>query len=243
MPMGGKLSIEADEVEVDALYAASVPGANSGHYVRVRIRDTGAGIPAEIIDKIFDPFFTTKAPDKGTGLGLSTVMGIIKGHGGFIQVYSQPGNGACFTLHLPPERTGVTAPEAPANASVAFAGNGQKVLLVDDEAAIRNVGAALLEGLNFTPMLACDGAEGLMEVACHKAELYAVLTDMHMPNMDGLGFIRAVRRVLPHIPIIAMSGRFDGASLHELKNLKVNATINKPFTAFELASAMQKIHQ
>ena len=243
MPMGGKLSIEADEVEVDALYAASVPGANSGHYVRVRIRDTGAGIPAEIIDKIFDPFFTTKAPDKGTGLGLSTVMGIIKGHGGFIQVYSQPGNGACFTLHLPPERTGVTAPEAPANTSVAFAGNGQKVLLVDDEAAIRNVGAALLEGLNFTPMLACDGAEGLMEVACHKAELYAVLTDMHMPNMDGLGFIRAVRRVLPHIPIIAMSGRFDGASLHELKNLKVNATINKPFTAFELASAMQKIHQ
>ena len=243
MPQGGKLSIEAEEVEVDALYAASVPGAKSGHYVRVRIRDTGAGIPAEIIEKIFDPFFTTKAPDKGTGLGLSTVMGIIKGHGGFIQVYSQAGNGACFTIHLPPERAGTAAPEPSPTKTVAFAGNGERVLLVDDEAAIRNVGSALLEGLNFTPMLACDGAEGLMEVACHKAELYAVLTDMHMPNMDGLSFIRAVRRVLPNIPIIAMSGRFDGASLHELKNLKVNATINKPFTAFELASAMQKIHQ
>ncbi|NBR87021.1 MAG: PAS domain S-box protein [Verrucomicrobia bacterium] len=244
MPHGGKLSIEAEEVEVDALYAASVPGGKSGQYVRVRIRDTGTGIPADIIDKIFDPFFTTKAPDKGTGLGLSTVMGIIKGHGGFIQVYSQPNSGACFTIYLPPERTGKTVAEPPTKENtVTFAGNGEKVLLVDDEAAIRSVGAALLEGLNFTPMLACDGAEGLMELACHKAELHAVLTDLHMPNMDGMGFIRAVRRVLPNIPIIAMSGRFDGASLHELKNLKVNATINKPFTAFELASAMQKIHQ
>ena len=243
MPLGGKLSIDAEEVDVDALYAASVPGAQSGHYVRVRIRDTGAGIPAGIIDKIFDPFFTTKSPDKGTGLGLSTVMGIVKGHGGFIQVYSQPGNGACFTLHLPPERSGTAAaPAPPPPQAVAFAGNGEKVLLVDDEAAIRNIGSALLEGLNFTPMVACDGAEGLMEVACHKAELHAVLTDLHMPNMDGMGFIRSVRRVLPHIPIIAMSGRFDGASLQELKNLKVNVTINKPFTAFELASAMQRIH-
>ncbi|HZM02665.1 MAG TPA: PAS domain S-box protein, partial [Candidatus Saccharimonadales bacterium] len=196
MPHGGTLTLDAQQKKMDATYASSIPDAKPGNYVALRVRDTGTGIPPEILDQIFDPFFTTKGPDKGTGLGLSTVMGIIKGHGGFLQVYSQPGQGSTFTAYLPADRAGSDT-EHVTKAAAEFHGQGETILFVDDEAPLRTVARAVLQRLNFKPLTATDGADGLIQAAQHRTELRAIITDLHMPHMDGLAFVRAVRRMLP----------------------------------------------
>ena len=113
MPHGGTLTLEAESQEVDAMYASSAPEAKPGQYVVLRVRDTGTGIPPEILDRIFEPFFSTKSPDKGTGMGLSTVMGIVKGHGGFLKVDSEPGQGSTFAAYLPAPVRAVTRKLSP----------------------------------------------------------------------------------------------------------------------------------
>jgi PAS domain S-box-containing protein len=240
MPNGGTLTLEAESREVDELYASSVPEAKPGQYVVLRVRDTGTGIPPAILDRIFDPFFTTKAPDKGTGLGLSTVMGIVKGHCGFLQVYSQPGQGSVFTVYLPADHPGSDT-EQVAKPGGKFRGQGETILLVDDEAAVREIGRAVLRRLNFKPLTATDGADGLIQVAEHRADLRAVITDLHMPHLDGLNFVRALRRMLPDIPVVVASGRFDQMAKEELEALGVTTHVDKPFTEAQLAEVLQAI--
>ncbi|HTG44732.1 MAG TPA: response regulator, partial [Verrucomicrobiae bacterium] len=214
--------------------------AKPGRYIVLRVRDTGTGIAPETLDRIFDPFFTTKGPDQGTGLGLSTVMGIAKGHGGFLQVHSQLGQGSTFAAYLPAERSGgalelVTARE------VGFGGNGETILLVDDEPAVREMARAVLRRLNFKPLTATDGADGVLQVAEHRTELRAIITDLHMPHMDGLGFVRALRRMLPTIPVVLASGRMDDALVEEFKALGVTYRLDKPFTEGQLVEALKSL--
>jgi PAS domain S-box-containing protein len=240
MPHGGTLTLEAQSMEVDAVYASSVTDAKPGKYVALRVCDTGTGIPPEILDRIFDPFFTTKGPDKGTGLGLSTVMGIVKGHGGFLQVYSPPGQGSTFTAYLPAADAGSDT-EHVTKAAVEFRGQGETILLVDDEAAMRQVARAVLRRLNFKPLTATDGADGLMQVAQHRTELRAIITDVHMPHMDGLAFVRTLRRMLPDIPVMVVSGRMEDTMAGEFKTLGVTSRLDKPFTEVQLAEALKKL--
>ena len=240
MPHGGTLTLEAQRMDVDAAYASSIPDARPGKYVALRVRDTGSGIPPEILDRIFDPFFTTKGPDKGTGLGLSTVMGIVKGHGGFLQVYSQPGQGSTFTAYLPVASEGSDT-EHLTKATVEFRGQGETILLVDDEVAVREMARAVLRRLNFKPLTATDGADGLMQTAQHRTELRAIVTDLHMPHMDGLAFVRALRRMLPDIPVVVASGRMEDAMAGEFKTLGVTSRLDKPFTEVQLAEALKTV--
>lgn len=240
MPEGGTLTLRAQQLEIDATYARSMSEARPGHYVALRVSDTGAGVPPEILDRIFDPFFTTKRPDKGTGLGLSTVLGIVKSHGGFVQVYSQPGQGATFAVYLPVAAGAPGAPQAAA-AVAEFRGKGETILFVDDEAAVREVGRAVLERLNFTPVVATDGADGLLLAAEHRARLRAIVTDLHMPHMDGLAFVRALRRKLPDIPVVVASGRVDEAVAAELQSHGVTRRLDKPFTQAQLALLLQEL--
>ena len=240
MPHGGTLTLEAEHVEVDAAYARSIPDARPGHYLALRVRDTGDGIPPDILDRIFDPFFTTKDPDKGTGLGLSTVMGLVKGHGGFTQVYSQPGQGATFTTYLPVDPA-AGEPESAAKADGNFRGQGETILFVDDEAMVRNVARAVLQHLNFNPLLATDGADGLMQAAQHCTEIRAIITDLHMPRMDGITFVREVRLLLPDIPIVVASGRMEDDEAAELAALGVTGRLDKPFTQAQLAEALKSL--
>jgi len=239
MPRGGTLTVEAKRMEVDAAYASSFPNAKPGHYVALRVRDTGTGIPPEIIERIFEPFFTTKGPDKGTGLGLSTVVGILKGHGGFLQVYSQPGQGSTFTAHLPVDRAGSDT-ELVTKAEIEFRGQGELILFVDDERGLRDMARMVLQRLNFKPLTATDGADGLIQVAEHRTELRAVITDLHMPHMDGLAFVRALRRMLSAIPVVVASGRMEDAEAGEFKTLGVTSRLDKPFTEVQLAEALRK---
>ncbi len=240
MANGGVLTLEADSRVMDTTYASSIPDAKPGKYVLLRVSDTGTGIPPEIVDRIFDPFFTTKGPDKGTGLGLSTVLGIVKGHGGFLHVYSQPGQGSIFTIYLPVGNAGGDIAFA-ARPALTFRGQGEVVLFVDDEPELRAAARTVLQRLNFRPLIATDGADGLMQVAQYPAELRAVITDLHMPHMDGLAFVRALRRMLPAIPVVVASGRMEDNVAEEFKALRVTDLLDKPFTEAQLAEVLKTV--
>jgi PAS domain S-box-containing protein len=240
MPTGGTLTLESEVMDVDATYASGVPGAKPGRYVALRVRDTGMGIPPEILDRIFDPFFTTKGSG-GTGLGLSTVMGIVKGHGGFLQVDSSPGLGSTFTAHIPVDMQGeelvVQVPET----QTTFRGQGETILFVDDEKTVLDVGRVVLTRLNLNVLTAADGTAGLVKLMEHRNELRVVITDMHMPHMDGIAFIRVLREVLPDIPVIVGSGRLDPAQAEELKRLGVVHRLDKPYTQHMLTKMLASL--
>ncbi|MFA5907729.1 MAG: PAS domain S-box protein [Vicinamibacterales bacterium] len=238
MPDGGTLTLAVADVDVDAALAASAPDAagRPGPYVALHVTDTGSGIPPEMTERIFDPFFTTKGPDKGTGLGLSTVLGIVKGHGGFILMSSKVGHGTTFSVYLPAAK-GVTA-EASPPATGSITGAGELVLLVDDEDSVREAAGQVLARLNFTCLLAADGNEALSLVARHGPAIRVVITDLHMPHMSGLGFVGAMRLMLPDTPVIVTSGRLDDAA-EQFRELGVRLVLDKPFTEEKLAAALR----
>lgn len=240
MPDGGLLTLELQNVEIDSTFASAVSDARPGCYVMWRVTDTGQGIPPQILDRIFEPFFSTKGPEKGTGLGLSTVSGIVRSHGGFIQVYSTPGRGSRFAVYLPAhsEVDGpVVAPAAPRESG--FRGSGETILVVDDEAAVRTVTRTVLTALNFVVVTAVDGTDGLIQAADRRGELRAVITDLHMPDMDGLGFVRALKRIAPEVGVIVASGHLDDSEAAEFKRLGVDVILDKPFTQEKLEHALR----
>ncbi|MCF7788904.1 MAG: PAS domain S-box protein [Prosthecobacter sp.] len=240
MPTGGTLTLEAQSSVVDEAFASTVPDARPGNYVALRVHDTGTGIPQEILERIFDPFFTTKSQDKGTGLGLSTVMGIVKSHGGFLRVSSKPDQGSTFTVFLPVHAADTAVELTPAPV-VSCPGHGETVLLVDDEAAVREMASVVLQRLNFMPVTATDGANGLQLAKQHQADLRVIITDLHMPHMDGLAFVRVLRLVLPDVPVVVASGRLEDPQAAEMKALGVTHRLDKPFTERQLAEVLQAV--
>lgn len=239
MPNGGTLTLKAENTVMDATYASSVPGALPGPYVVWRVTDTGTGIPPEILERIFEPFFSTKGPDKGTGLGLSTIVGIVRSHGGFIQVKSVPGQGSTFSVYLPAAGPALCDEVPAATGAANFRGHGETILVVDDEAAVRDVARSVLTALNFQVLTAADGTEALMLLAEKRGELRAVITDLHMPHMDGLTFVKVLKRMAPGAAIIVASGHMEERDANEFKELKVSALLDKPFTQEKLMQALQ----
>lgn len=241
MPRGGKLMLETKLKGVDAAFASTVPQATPGNYVLICVTDNGTGIPLEILDRIFDPFFTTKSSDKGTGLGLSTVLGIVNGHGGFLRVHSEPGKGTSFSVYFPAENAVGAALTSPSNPAEDFFGNGESILFVDDEAAVRNIASTLLQRMNVIPFTADDGVDGLVKASEKRGNLKGVITDMNMPHMDGLMFVRALRRILPDIPVVVASGRLDDDVAEEFKALGVTSRLDKPFTEGQLKETLKNL--
>jgi PAS domain S-box-containing protein len=241
MPHGGLLELEAANQVVDAAYATGVPDARPGKYVTLRVKDSGMGIPEAIIERIFDPFFTTKGQDKGTGLGLSTVLGIVRSHGGFIRVYSQPGAGASFVVHIPVAELSIPQPPLPVDREEPLRGNGETILVVDDEPAVREITAAALAVLNFRAIVASDGTDALIRAAENRAVLRGVISDLHMAHMDGIKVVQSLRQMLPDVPIVIASGRIDEREARELAALGVVVQLHKPFTEASLILALRKL--
>jgi PAS domain S-box-containing protein len=234
MPGGGSLTIDAGNLQIDENYAAMSPEAKPGPYLTFSVSDTGHGIPAGIMQKIFDPFFTTKEVGKGTGLGLSTVIGIVKNHGGFLTVESEPGKGTTFKVFLPAEPEAEAVPKA-ASRSKATPGNGELILVVDDESSVRSIAEAVLQANGYRVLLAGDGTEALAVFAQRSGDIAAVVTDIAMPFMDGAVLIRALRKMRPDIRVIVSTGHGEKAQVSELN---VNGFLNKPYDAQTLLRAL-----
>ncbi len=239
MPDGGQITITAENMQVDAQYAAMNIEAREGPYVKIEVEDSGTGIPKAIIEKIFDPFFTTKEVGKGTGLGLSTVQAIIKSHGGFIRVYSEPGMGAKFRIYLPAQTTGSTAEHGGIQVKLPR-GNGETLLVVDDEASIRQITKQTLEAFGYKVLLAADGSEAVSLYVQHQQEVALVLTDMMMPVMDGPATIQVLKRLNPQVLIIGASGISSNGKVAQAAGLGVVHFLPKPYTAETLLNAIHE---
>ncbi|HEX8295527.1 MAG TPA: PAS domain S-box protein [Chthoniobacteraceae bacterium] len=240
MPGGGTLTISAENLHLDAHFAALSVNreAPPGPYVYLQVRDTGTGIAPAIIEKIFDPFFTTKELGKGTGLGLSTSMAIVRSHGGFLRAYSEPGKGTTFRIYLPAE-TEVSASVAEELAAEMPRGNGELILVVDDEVAVRQITQQTLETFGYRVVLARDGAEAVEIYARQGAEIALVLTDMMMPVMDGPATIEVLRRMNPAVRIIGASGLPSQDQLSQKADAELKEFLSKPYTAEVLLKAVR----
>jgi two-component system cell cycle sensor histidine kinase/response regulator CckA len=240
MPEGGSISIKAENVFVDENYARMHLEAKPGRFVMITVADTGPGMSPEIQSRIFEPFFTTKEMTKGTGLGLSTALTIVKSHGGFINVYSELHKGSQFTLYLPALNTPGSADSVALQTDLPL-GNGELVLVVDDEESIREITRGTLETFGYAVLTAADGTEALALYADKKNEISIVLTDMVMPFMDGPATIRALQRMNPKVRIIAASGLGVGQRAGEGPLEGVSIFLNKPYTAEKLLNALAQV--
>jgi len=239
MPQGGTLIISAENLVIDAQYASANLEALPGPYIALQVEDSGTGMPPEVIEKIFDPFFTTKELGKGTGLGLSTSLGIVQSHGGFLRVDSELGHGSKFKVYLPAQAE--ASPEALAAAAAEMPrGDGELILVIDDEAAIRQITEQTLKAYGYRVVVAADGAAAIALFAPRIAEIAAVLTDMMMPVMDGLATIRILRRMNPRLPIIAASGLDTDRKADEVASLGVKHFLLKPYTAATLLKVLKQ---
>jgi two-component system cell cycle sensor histidine kinase/response regulator CckA len=235
MPEGGTLAIAAENLTIDENYAAIYRDVPVGSYIMVTIADTGTGISPDLLDRIFDPFFTTKEIGKGTGLGLSTAIGIVKSHHGWIDVESEVGKGTQFKVYLPATETSGSEPEID---TMPPSGQGELILVVDDEVAIQEITKATLEAYGYRAIVASDGIEAIALYAEHKQEIGVVLMDMMMPSLDSATIIRTLCRLNPQVQIIAMSGLATNEAVKRTLSEGVKAFLAKPFTASELLNLL-----
>ncbi|TWH54578.1 PAS domain S-box protein [Dulcicalothrix desertica] len=238
MPEGGKLTLSAENILIDENFQSMHIDAKVGQYILLTLTDTGIGIDRQNLDRIFEPFFTTKEFGKGTGLGLSTVMGIIKGHGGFVNVSSTVGKGTQFKVYLPAVNSQIISNNSYTKIPH---GNGELVLVVDDEPSIREITKTSLESYNYEVMTASDGIEAVAIFAQYKNKIKAAIIDMMMPNMDGSTTISTLLRMNPLLPIVAVSGLATSEQVNIDKNSQIFAFLPKPYTAQELLNCVYKV--
>jgi two-component system, cell cycle sensor histidine kinase and response regulator CckA len=235
---GGSLTIETSNLDVDDDYAGGRPALKQGWHVRLRVSDTGAGMPKEVVDRAFEPFFTTKPKGEGTGLGLATVYGIVTQASGYAQIYSEPGRGTTFTVLLPvTDRP--SAPATPADRRKHAAG-GETVLVVEDEDAMREVTRRILGRNGYRVLTAANGADALALVgAGHHIDL--LITDVIMPEMQGREVADRVRSCRPDVRVLFMSG-YAHPVLASQGSLDAGVVlVDKPFTQHELLDKIAQV--
>ena len=237
MPDGGTLTITARNVPWTGDMIHKHPDAKPGPKVSIAVADTGTGIPKESLEKIFDPFYSTKKFGEGTGLGLSTAAGIVRGHGGFIDVYSEVGRGTKMIVYLPADPS--SAPAFESKPPVAAApGRGELILVVDDEPMILATMRIMLEENGYRILTAGDGEEGLQEFRMAAGKVGAVILDMMMPKLDGAATLKAIRELDASVPVILASGLANPDRIALAKALGANAFLQKPYSDVEVLEAL-----
>jgi signal transduction histidine kinase len=241
MPNGGQLSFGAENVQLDKTGSHIYPDAVPGPYLLLRVSDTGLGMPSEVLEKLFQPFFTTKELGKGTGLGLSTSLNIIKAHGGFITVKSQVGQGTHFEIYLP-----ALSPSAQPQAEPKLArlptGNGEGILVVDDEISICEITKAALENYGYRVMVANSGPEAVTLYVEKRKEIEVVITDTEMPFMDGHATSIALKNINPGLKIIMASGSTSNKTGKDSpEDSNINAFVPKPYTIEKLLIVVHEV--
>lgn len=240
MPKGGTLSIEVSKAELDQDYALDHPEVRPGRYVLITISDTGTGMPPEVREHAFEPFYTTKPQGSGTGLGLSSVYGFVKQSGGHVALYSEVGQGTTVRIYLPlvtDKRD--EAPEGAATPSLPK-GNGELVLVVEDDERVRRVTVSRLKQLEYNVVEASNGPEAL-SVLERTPGVELLFTDMVMPGgMSGADLARESSKRFPDIPVLFTSG-YAGPEIATQADARVSSWLKKPYTVADLAVALQRV--
>jgi PAS domain S-box-containing protein len=239
MPSGGTLNLGARNQRLEARDLVKHPGLKPGSFVILSVADTGIGIPADLLTTIFEPFFTTKDPGHGTGLGLATTLTIVRNHGGFITVQSEPGHGTAFEVALPAVEHADAVP-AEDRPIVLPSGHNELILVVDDDSAVRGLAQAVLESHGYRILTACNGAEAVALYAAQPHSIDVVLTDISMPFLDGTSTIRILRQINPDANIIASSGQDEAAELARLEVGRPVLFLQKPYTPSQLLMLLRQ---
>jgi signal transduction histidine kinase/ActR/RegA family two-component response regulator len=235
---GGVLEVRLEAVEVDTMLAAQHPTLHLGPHARLTVRDTGQGMPPDVVQRLYDPFFTTKAVGEGTGIGLSVVHGIVVNHGGTITVESQVGQGATFTIYLPCIACDM-ADEVQPEETIPH-GQG-RLLFVDDELALVHLGYSVLTQLGYEVTAYTSSAEALAAFEAAPQHFDLVITDYTMPLMTGDALTQALRRLRPDIPIILETGFSHTIDAEQAAALGIDAFLLKPWTVRELACIIAQV--
>jgi len=239
MPVGGHLTIETSNVEIDDAYTLTHVSMQPGPYVMLAVGDTGRGMDAATAARVFEPFFTTKEQGRGSGLGLATVYGIVKQSGGYIWVYSEVGHGTVFKVYLPPAKT--RALPRPNDARPRESAHGwETVLLVEDEDAVRALAREVLRRHGYIVLEARHGVDALRVAERHPDTIHLMVTDVVMPHMSGREVAERLNTVRPHMKVLFMSGYTD----HALMNRELapgSAFLQKPFTPETFARKVRHV--
>jgi len=240
MPRGGRLTIGTCNVEADEGFAAHHLGLESGPFVALTVTDTGTGMDQHTKLNLFEPFFTTKEKGKGTGLGLSTVYGIVKQSGGDIWVYSEPGEGSTFKIFLPRDLSATVASNPRATAPPTQLNGIETVLVVEDDAALREIARRSLSGAGYTVLTAANGDEALRACAEFEGTIHLLLTDVVMPGMSGKTLAERLKEAMPRMKVVYMSGYADDALSRHGVLSEGTMFLSKPFSGGDL---MRKVRE
>ena len=240
MPEGGKLTLETANTHLDKAYCESVAGLKAGQYVMLSVTDTGTGMPKDVLNKAFDPFFTTKAPGAGTGLGLSQVYGFVKQSGGHIKIYSEPGEGTDVKIYIP-RRMGPAQQRAEATLAEPLPrGKGQRILITEDDADVRDYTAQTLHELGYSVVQATNGQTALDKLV-REGPFDLLLTDVVMPGMNGRALAEAALKLVPNLKVLYMTGYSRNAIVHHGRLDPGVALIQKPFSQSALAVRIERM--
>lgn len=236
MPEGGELTVKAENIILTDEYQKLHPDARGGAYVAITVADTGIGIQPELLGRIFEPFFTTKPIGKGTGLGLSTVQTIVNNHQGFVDISSQVNKGTQFRFYLP--AIAATAPVSVEPTLPMLMGNGELILIVDDEPSIREILGATIESYDYQSITAGDSQQAIDLYTQHHHEIHTILLDYMMPGGNPDQTIAQFHSINPNVRVIVMSGlaadEIDTGRHHE----PINTFLAKPFSTQDLLHAL-----
>jgi two-component system cell cycle sensor histidine kinase/response regulator CckA len=241
MPRGGKLTIETADVELGEDYARNLATFQPGPYVMLAVSDTGIGMDEKTPARIFEPFFTTKELGKGTGLGLATVYGIVKPSGGYIWVYSEPGRGSTFKIHLPRVDAPVASPCPGLELPAALSRGTETILWVEDEPAVRALVQEMLQSRGYTLLVARHGEEALRLAEEHQGRINLLLTDVVMPGMTGPDLFQRLEQTHPAMKVLFVSGYASTARLHHDVLSPQYPFLQKPFTPQSLAHKIREV--
>lgn len=240
MPDGGRLFIKTENVSVDETYCRIYKEARPGQFVRITVEDTGKGMDADTVAHIFEPFFTTKTPEKGAGLGLSVVYGIVKGHNGWVNVYSEPGKGSVFKTYLPAS-SGEAKVEVSKGKVPEISGGKERILLVEDERDVRTIAFMILEGKGYKLLTASNYEEAVTVFQQEKGEIDLLFTDIMLPDRSGLELAKELKLRKPDLMVLLTSGY---SSEHlQIQNLLMDdyRLLEKPYTMEQLLHTIREM--
>ncbi|MEI9960799.1 MAG: response regulator [Limisphaerales bacterium] len=240
MPQGGELTLGAENTLLTPETLPAGTTVPSGSYVLLTVTDTGTGIPPEVLPRIFEQFFTTKTPDKGTGLGLSTVANIVKNHNGFIQLHSEVNKGTKFKIYLPATQSAKVIQPQPQE-KILPTGQGELILVMDDEATVRQLVKTTLESYGYQVVTAMSGLDGITTFEENKEKIRLLISDTDMPFMDGLTAIRAMQKIKANFPIIIASGGKAEPGQYQRIDTARLTLLAKPYTVEQLLQTVAKV--